>query len=396
MIAATVDLDSAGKAAWDALVVGAGPAGTLAARQLALAGQRVLLVDSKSFPRSKVCGASLNGQALAILRSVGLGDLPESLGGIPINQFDVRSNGCAVRLPLPEGVAVSRNRFDAALVEQAIAAGAGFLPETTATLGQLCEGGQDEWRECWLRHRDREPIQARSRVVLAADGLGHGSLRDHPEFCSRVARDARIGLGGQVAEYPADYGLGTISMAVGRQGYVGLVRVEDGWLNIAAALAPDFVRGAGGAAEAMAAVIDEAGFPPIAALPRTDWHGTIPLSRSTARTAGRRVLLLGDAAGYVEPFTGEGMAWAFAAAMAAPGFVARGLAFWDEQIERDWQQTLRRLVRRRQSWCRMLALATRHPLAVRIVLGAVSLVPSFAKPIINSINRPPHDIRSRV
>ena len=396
MIAATVDLDDAGQAAWDVLVVGAGPAGTLAARQLALADRRVLLVDSKSFPRLKVCGASLNGQALAILRSVGLGGLPESLGGIPVNQFDVRSNGCAVRLPLPEGVAVSRNRFDAALVEQAIAAGAGFLPETTAILGQLCEAGPDESREIWLRHRDRAPVQVRARVVLAADGLGHGSLREHSEFCSRVTRHSRIGLGGQVAEYPADYGPGTISMAVGRQGYVGLVRVEEGLLNVAAALAPDCLKGAGGAAQALAAILDEAGFPPIASLPATDWHGTLALSRRTARTAGRRVLLLGDAAGYVEPFTGEGMAWAFAAAMAAPGFVARGLSSWDQKIERDWQQTLRSLVRRRQYWCQILALATRHPLAVRIVLGAVSWVPSIAKPIISSINRPPREVRSHV
>jgi flavin-dependent dehydrogenase len=106
--------------------------------------------------------------------------------------------------------------------------------------------------------------------------------------------------------------------------------------------------------------------------------------------------LLGDAAGYVEPFTGEGMAWAFAAAIAVPRFVARGRMSWDEQIERDWQKTLGRLVRRRQYWCRMLALATRHPLAVRIVLGAVSWIPSFATPIINSINRPPKDVHARV
>jgi 2-polyprenyl-6-methoxyphenol hydroxylase-like FAD-dependent oxidoreductase len=354
----------------------------------------VLLVDSKSFPRSKVCGASLNGQALAILRSVGLGELPQSLGGIAINQFDVRSNGCAVRLPLPEGVAVSRNRFDAAMVEQAIVAGAGFLPETTATLGQICENGHGESRDVWLRHRDRAPVQVRARVVLAADGLGHGSLRDHPEFCSRVTRQSRIGLGGQVADYPADYGPGTISMAVGRHGYVGLVRVEQGLLNVAAALAPDCLKGAGGAVQALASVLDEAGFPPIASLSAADWHGTLALSRRTARTAGRRVLLLGDAAGYVEPFTGEGMAWAFAAALAAPGFVARGLSSWDNQIERDWQQTLRRLVRRRQYWCQILALATRHPLAVRIVLGAVSCFPVFAKPIIGSINKPPKDVRS--
>jgi flavin-dependent dehydrogenase len=192
-----------------------------------------------------------------------------------------------------------------------------------------------------------------------------------------------------VTEFPDDYAPGTISMAVGRQGYVGLVRVEEGWLNVAAALAPDRVKGARGAAQAMAAVLDEAGFPPIPSLAETEWHGTIALSRRTRRCAGRRVLLLGDAAGYVEPFTGEGMAWAFAAAIATPRFVPRGQASWEQQIERDWQQTLRRCVRRRQHWCRMLALATRHPLAVRIVLGAVSWAPLFAAPIIRSINRAP-------
>jgi flavin-dependent dehydrogenase len=396
VIAATVNLDRADSAVWDALVVGAGPAGTLAARQLGLAGRRVLLVDSKSFPRPKVCGASLNGQALAILRSVGLGDLPEALGGIAIHQFDVRSNGRGVKLPLPEGVAVSRNKFDAALVEQAIAAGADFLPETTATLGSIVDGTDAEWRVCWLRQYDREPIQVRARAVLAADGLGHGSLREHPEFCSRVAQHSRIGLGGLVTEYPDDYTPGTISMAVGQQGYVGLVRVEEGWLNVAAALTPDCVKGAGGPAQAMAGVLDEAGFPPIPSLIEADWHGTIALSRHTQRCAGRRVLLLGDAAGYVEPFTGEGMAWAFAAAIATPRFVARGQASWDQQIECDWQQMLQRSVRRRQHWCRMLAFATRHPWAVRIVLGAVSLAPLLAAPIIRSINRAPNDTRATI
>jgi flavin-dependent dehydrogenase len=389
VIPATVDWDRAGNEAWDALVVGAGPAGALAARQLAVAGRRVLLVDCKAFPRHKVCGASLNGQALAILRSVGLGSLPESLGGIAITMFDVRSNGRGVRLPLPEGVAVSRARFDAALVEQAITSGAGFLPGTVATLEPLVEFGRDECRVCRLRQGDGAPVHVRARVVLAADGLGHGSLREHAEFCSRVESGSRIGLGGQVAEYPADYAPGTIFMAVGREGYVGLVRVEDGRLNIAAALAPEFVKQAGGAAGALAAVIGEAGFPPIVSLPLAEWHGTIALSRRTRSCSGRRVLLLGDAAGYVEPFTGEGMAWAFAAAIAAPRFVTRGLTDWDEQIERDWQRTLRRLVQRRQHWCRMLAVATRHPLAVRILLRAISWAPSLAKPIIRSLNCPP-------
>jgi flavin-dependent dehydrogenase len=374
---------------WDVLVAGAGPAGALAARQAALAGKRVLLVDSRSFPRAKVCGACLNGQALAVLNSVGLGALPATLGGMALDQFDVRSGRRGVRIALPEGTAVSRLRFDAALVEAALAAGAAFLPETTTTVGGLCVNGSEECRIVALRHREQISVEARARIVLAADGLAHSSLREHAEFSSHVAAGARIGVGGHVSKYPADYGPGTIFMAVGRHGYVGLVRVEEGLLNIAAALAPEFVKSSGGPPRALAAVLDGAGFPPIASLIEADWQGTLPLTRRTHLTAARRILLLGDAAGYVEPFTGEGMAWAFAAAAASTPFVERGLADWDVALEDEWQATLRRLVLRRQRWCRALAWALRHPLAIRLVIGSVSLVPSLARPIVRSLNKPP-------
>ncbi len=389
MIAATITVEKAASQVWEALVMGAGPAGALAARQAALAGKRVLLVDAKGFPRQKVCGACLNGQSLAVLKSVDLEKLPDSLGGIALNQFDVRSGGRGVRIALPEGIAVSRLNFDAALVEAAVAAGAAFLPETSAVLGELGGGDGDECRAVHLRYRDGLSVAARTRIALAADGLGHTSLREHSEFGSQVLAAARIGLGGQVASFPAEYNPGTIFMAVDRHGYVGLVRVEDGRLNIAAALAPDFVKHAGGPPQAMASVLAQAGFPEIGSLPDADWHGTLPLTRRTQRTAARRVLVLGDAAGYVEPFTGEGMAWAFAAGAAATPFIERGLLAWDEVLERDWQATLNQLVLNRQRWCRRLAWGLRHPLAIRIVLGALSLVPSLAAPVVRKLNEPP-------
>ena len=69
-IAATVQFDEAVNQTWDVIVVGAGPAGSLTARELARLGRRVLLVDKASFPRPKVCGCCLSGSALAAL-SVG-------------------------------------------------------------------------------------------------------------------------------------------------------------------------------------------------------------------------------------------------------------------------------------------------------------------------------------
>ncbi len=85
---------------WDAIVIGAGPAGALAARELAGKGVRVLLVEKRRFPRGKVCGGCLNGRALSILDSVGLGSLVAGSGGVPLGglQLHFRGRLASIRL----------------------------------------------------------------------------------------------------------------------------------------------------------------------------------------------------------------------------------------------------------------------------------------------------------
>ena len=118
----------------DVAVIGAGPAGAVAARELARRGQRVVLFDKATFPRRKVCGCCLNGNALAALAAVGLGDLPRRLGAVPLDRVRVNAGRDAI-LRIPTGVALSREAFDAALIDEAIAAGVAFRPATAATLG---------------------------------------------------------------------------------------------------------------------------------------------------------------------------------------------------------------------------------------------------------------------
>src|SRR3712207_1674364 len=80
----TLELAEVSQVTWDALVVGAGPAGALAAHQLAAAGRHVLLVDRQAFPRPKVCGACVNLRALDALRAAGLDHVAAGLGGLPL------------------------------------------------------------------------------------------------------------------------------------------------------------------------------------------------------------------------------------------------------------------------------------------------------------------------
>ncbi|HEY2147947.1 MAG TPA: FAD-dependent monooxygenase, partial [Pirellulales bacterium] len=131
-------LESAAAIGWDAIVVGAGPAGSIAARQIARAGKSVLLVDKATFPRSKVCGSCLNATGAALLERIGLGHLLGDLGAEPLDEIALAAAGRSVCLGIPRGGAVvSRAALDAALVSEAVTAGAMFHGATRARLQPL-------------------------------------------------------------------------------------------------------------------------------------------------------------------------------------------------------------------------------------------------------------------
>jgi flavin-dependent dehydrogenase len=180
----------------------------------------------------------------------------------------------------------------------------------------------------------------------------------------------------------------TIYMAVGREGYVGLVRVEDGRLNVAAAFEPALVRRHGGPGAAAVAILAEAGFPAIRALEYATWRGTVGLSRRTRPLAAERLFVLGDAAGYVEPFTGEGIAWALESARAVAPLALLAMERWDPRFEQAWLDLHRRRVGRRQLLCRACALALRHPWMVSIAFEMLTHVPRSAGLVVARLNTP--------
>src|SRR5919201_6417227 len=111
----------------DVLIVGAGPAGAVAATVLARAGARVQLVDRASFPRDKLCGDTINPGALALLDRLGLASAVRERG-LPVDGMRLSGEGGVVidgRYPHGlTGRALTRRDLDWALVQVAIAAGA--------------------------------------------------------------------------------------------------------------------------------------------------------------------------------------------------------------------------------------------------------------------------------
>lgn len=384
-LASTVTLAEAAPTPWDVIVVGAGPAGALAARQAARRGLRTLLVERRRLPRDKVCGGCLNERAVSVLRLAGLDGRTLDAGALPTRSFQLHSGRRRFETPLPGGLALSRRTFDALLAAAAVESGAALLQETTAEVGPLVDAG----RRVTLRAADGPRAELTARVVVSADGLGHSSLRGGaPWAASQVARGARLGLGAVLEGAGSAVPAGVIRMAVGRGGYVGLVRVEAGRLNVAAAVDEPWLRDRGGPAAATERLLTAAGFSTVAGWHEADWHGTLPLTRQTPRRAAERLLLLGDATGYVEPFTGEGMAWALAAAWEAAPLVERAARAWRPELTGQWESLHARVVSRRQAWCRLLAAGLRRPWVVEAALAAAALAPGWTAPLVRHLNAP--------
>jgi len=366
---------------WDVIVVGAGPAGALAARQLAAAGARVLLVDKASFPRAKACGCCLNGAALRTLVDCGLGDLVSRCGARRLHAVRLGAAGRAVEAALPDGAALSRERFDLELVRAAQRAGAQFSPRTRAIGSRL----RADSREVVLNVDGSERACA-ARVVIAADGLAGSFLRDEADVAQRTRPRSRIGAFARCRRYPAAYQPGVIHMACGRGGYVGLVILEDGHANVAAAFDVSLVKQAGGLAQAAAITLGEAGFPPLDARD-VPWRGTGELTRRRRDVAAERLFVLGDSAAYVEPFTGEGMSWALTGAAALAPIALSACRAWRPEHAQRWRAAHGRLFAWRQRRCGWVAAALRRPLLMRALVSPAWAM--LSAPYIRALNAAP-------
>jgi 2-polyprenyl-6-methoxyphenol hydroxylase-like FAD-dependent oxidoreductase len=174
-------------------------------------------------------------------------------------------------------------------------------------------------------------------------------------------------------------------MAVSELGYVGVVRTAEGRGNLAAAVNATALKSATEPATVVRSILSDAGFS-VPSFPESDaWRGTLPLTRRSSRLTGHRVVLIGDAAGYTEPFTGEGMGWALRSAVAIVPMVLRQLASWNGSAVAAWESDQQRLLWRDRLVSRTMSKLLRRPVAVQMALGLLSAVPSFARPLMRHV-----------
>lgn len=365
------------------VIIGAGPAGTLAALLLARRGRDVLLVDRKPLGRYKVCGGCLSASGVDILASAGVLDAVMRRGAQPLQRLNLQAAGRTSCIDLPTGLSLSRGALDQSLVEQAIDAGVTFLPDTHA---EVHDGERYQVTLRPMQGEDEATI-VQADVIIVADGLGHPSLHHLPRFTQQVSPSSRIGAG-CILPHRVDWvHPNAISMIVGREGYVGLVEVEDGHTCVAAALDASFVRRHAGLEAACASLLTDTGLSVAWSPEEVKWFGTPALTRTTLCHADRNVYLLGDASGYVEPFTGEGMTWALSSAVEVVPYIEQAVT----GVARpgDWDQHVKQVQRRRHTWCRAITAGLRSPWMLAASMRLLKTAPFLAQPWVQGIAHRP-------
>ena len=375
----------------DVLVVGAGPAGSSVALRLARAGVRVGLLDAAVFPRSKPCGDCLSPGASPLLEELGvLGRVGARAGRLrgwrivtPGGREAVGRFGRVGSIaPAPSmGLALPRRELDAELLEAAVEAGA-ELEEGLRTFALLREEG----RIAGVRARDREGRvrERRARVVVGADGLRSVVARRVAGV--RRGRRRRLALVGRFAGVaPAD-GPGRLGeMRLGRDGCLGLAPLGgDRWnatlvvpLAEAKAVAADRE---GYFREALAGYGLAGRFEVAERVAPLEITG--PFEVSPRRTTVPGALLVGDAAGYFDPLTGQGVHAALlsgrAAAEATFALLSATGAAAAAAVRGRYEEELRRLlgpVRRLQ---RGIDLLVERPRLTDAAIGLLGARPRLA------------------
>ena len=364
---------------WDAIVVGAGPAGSAAAITLARMNLDVLLVDAKSFPRRKVCGGCLNQVSVRLVKQL-LGDQHRLWStGQQLQQFKLYHDQRRFELGMPSGWAIDRSSLDMCLVEACQQEGVTFATPVKAELAEIEAG----FRQVTLSCKGRSS-PAFARAVVLATGLGNRAVSKFPSLQQEATSSSRVGIEAIYSSFPLTYEGAAIHMAVANPGYVGMTRISNEQLHVAAAVDRCELQRLG-PLEMIRSILRQSGADSMFD-EEVAWRGTPPLTTRPIPVGTERVFLVGDAAGYVEPFTGEGIRWALECGIGVAPFVMEAKKTWSPAVLRAWEIWYRGNIRAGQKLCRRLTTGLKSRLLLAAAHKLLLIAPSCANPIIKKIN----------
>lgn len=377
---------------FDTIVVGAGPAGSSLASQLGRSGLKVLLLDKRRFPRPKVCGEYMSPQALAMLDRLGVLEEVERTGARKLQGLAVRSaRGQSFRgdyLPVldhapyrPYGLGIRREIFDEILFRHAaqtpgVEVREGFIVRDLIRVkNKVC--GIRGW------NRERAETEIDAALVVGADGsrslvarlagLGKPPSLEKFAFSAHFEglRDENrgelhLGPNCYAGIAPVDAGLTNVNLVVDRK-RLGDIRGE---------VAGFFERELHGIPGMSKRIEGARRVSPV--------RSTGPMAWRTRAAIADGVLLVGDAADFVDPFTGEGIFMALQSAeLAAPTIVAALASAGPGKKELlPYQRARRRELARKISACWGLQRILYHKRLMDWAVGELGRKPRLAQGVL--------------
>lgn len=276
---------------YDVAIVGGGPAGATCAAFCAGNGLRTIVLEREQFPREKVCGDCINPSCWPVLRHLGVDEKVRETrhGALDFVEFiDLRGEILGVDLPRGEDaeIAIKRSLFDQILLERAGQRGAEVRQRTVVQ-------GIRKMKEGWKLETSGGEICA--RYVVAADGR-NSTVARFLKLMPRTGRE-RVALQAHVP-LPADFG-NRVVLQLLTGGYSGQAPVNERELNLC-------LVGRAGTLPKLRCWAREH----FALSPEPQWRTITPLMRKSISATHENLFFVGDVARVVEPFTGEGIAYA--------------------------------------------------------------------------------------